>query len=200
MRLRPPAGRAAIGGSAGPAGAGQRQAGGVALHNDGGCAAHRALELADAAVDAEAGDDRGALHPVTAALGVRHVPPVVELDGLPRRGAHLLADDARRALCPRQAAVPVDDGDADDLRAFLLQPELGDRAGGAGVAAGGAGVVAVAEAWPEDGAPQALEARLVQRRLQPGRGADLHALAAAQAEGEERALGCLLYTSPSPRD
>ena len=71
---------------------------------------------------------------------------------------------------------------------FSRQRERRDRARRADLAAGVAGVVAVAEARPEDRRPEALEAGLRQRRLEAGGRADLHALAAAQAAGEEAAF------------
>ena len=89
---------------------------------------------------------------------------------------------------PGQAAVLVDHRDADDLPALLGEREGRDGAGRADLAAGVAGVVAVPEARPEDGRPQALEAGLSERRLQAGRRAHLHALAAAQAVREEPAF------------
>ena len=148
----------------------------------------RALVLADAAADAAARDHLRSREPARAAVGPRDHAVALEHDGLVGHGAHLLADDARRAGGPRQAAVPVDDGDADDLLALRSAGRRRDRPRGADLATGVAGVVAVAEARPQHRRPEPLEARLRQRGLEAGGRAGLHALAAAQAAREEAAF------------
>ena len=90
-------------------------------HDDGGGALERALVLADAAADAALGDDLGARQIVLRAVGARDEAPAAEHDRLVRDGAHLLTDDAGRVRGPGQAAVPVDDGDAEHLLALLAR-------------------------------------------------------------------------------
>jgi len=124
----------------------------------------------------------------TRLAGLLKQPDSGELDGLVGDRAHLLADDARRVLRPRQAAIAVDDGHSQDLLALGGQVELGDGARRAGRAAGAAVVEAVPEPGRKDRRPQSREAGLAQARLQSRGGADLEALATAQTARQKVAL------------
>ena len=71
---------------------------------------------------------------------------------------------------------------------LLLLGDLLDRAGRAHLAAEHARVLAVADARDEDRRPEPLDARLEERRVERVVRAHLHALGAADAALEERAL------------
>src|SRR5258706_4132496 len=163
-------------------------------HVDRGIVHDRALALADAAADAE-------LRPHVRLLqdDLLTVPArdrlLVRADRLRRDGADLLAHDARRLHRPRQAAPLVEERGAEADRALVavgaeaelpLERRLLDRAGRADLGAERAVELAEADREVHHGRPEALEARLRQRRrLEDVRRADVDALVALDAPLEE---------------
>src|SRR5512143_1949240 len=138
---------------------------------------HRTFSLADAASDAEFEvhvrllDDHGLSLPVP-------YPRLFEPDGLFRGGADLLAHDARPSVSPGQAPALVDHGEPDLYLRLFFYRKLFDCSRGADLTAERASVLAVAYARHEHRRPDAFDAGLEQRRLEPIRGADLHAIPA----------------------
>src|SRR5258706_667894 len=167
-------------------------------HVDRGIVHDWALALADAAADAE-------LRPHVRLLqdDLLTVPArdrlLVRADRLRRDGADLLAHDARRLHRPRQAAPLVEERGAEADRALVavgaeaelpLERRLLDRAGRADLGAERAVELAEADREVHHGRPEALEARLRQRRrLEDVRRADVDALVALDAPLEELRLG-----------
>ena len=100
---------------------------------DGGLAAQGTLELAYATADAERLNDGWALEQDGLSAGARRLD-LLQVDRLVRYRACFLADDARDAVCPRQATIAVDGGEADAGVLLLLERQVGDGAGGSGLA------------------------------------------------------------------
>ena len=138
------------------------------------------MVLADAAADAQLSHNPRPLHRHPFPLRVLHLL-LLQPDRFLRHRAHLFADDARPGVGPGDAAILVNVGHADDRLPLLLQRQLGDSPGRTNLAAGVAGVVAVAQARHQHRRPQPFQAGRQQARLQARRGADLEALAAADA-------------------
>lgn len=95
------------------------------------------------------------------------------LQEVTRARADLLADDALGLHGSWQAAAAVDEGHADPQRFLggglagaLGQGQRPDRRGGADVAAEGTELLAVADPRNQDRAPQPLDTRLGEGRLQ----------------------------------
>ena len=161
---------------------------------DGGVLLERAGELAGAAAHAAAGIDARLLEGFGVAGRVDDLG-FLDINGLGRDGTPLLADDAVGGHGPGETAATVVKcgAEADGLAlrtktfhpAFFLGRDLPDCAGGADLRAEHATGLAITDARNQGGRPEAFEAGLVERGMERGVGADLHALAAADAAGEE---------------
>src|SRR4030042_3401793 len=97
----------------------------------------------------------------------------------------LLADDAVGLPRPREAAAPVDVGEAQFHLPLFVERETPDRPGRADLPAERAVVLAIPDSRHEDRAPHPLEPRLEPCRLEAVRDADPHALPAPGAAGGE---------------
>ena len=144
-------------------------------------------------------------HPGPLGLGRQHlsVPDGLEdgadEDGLGAHGAQFLTDQAGPVHGPGQTAAPVHEGRAHAdrplggevaLALLFFQAQRPDGRGGADLAAGDAvgRAAAAADAVVDGRGPQALHAGLQQGGLDDVGGADAHALAAAEAAGQEALL------------
>jgi len=126
--------------------------------DDGGLVVQGTLIFADPAADAELEVYHRLPDPFPSLRGYRlHL---LELDGLVRRGAVLLAHETLDPLGVGDAAVLVDIGEADLGAGLLLLGELPEGAGRAYLPAEGAIVLAVAAVEVEPGGPDSLQARL----------------------------------------
>ena len=157
---------------------------------DGRVLLQRAGVLARAAAHAAAGIDARLLQRLRVARRVDHLR-LLHINGLGRNRAPLFADNAIGGHGPRQAAAAVIECRAQANRlallahahhpAFILGRDLPDGAGGADLRAEHATGLAVADARHQRRRPQSFQPRLIERGMQRNVGADLHALAAADA-------------------
>src|SRR5690606_29268736 len=118
---------------------------------------------------------------------------LLDPNGLRRGRAELLADDAGSLHAPRQTAPVVVEGRTDFHRRdadaeLLLLGDLLDGSRWTDLPAKDARVLAVADPRDEDRRPEALDTSLEHRGVQRVVRADLHALGAADAALQERAL------------
>ena len=111
-----------------------------------------------------------------------------EPDGLGRRGADLFANNAGNVMGKRQAAAPVNHGQADFHRRFLFELQVLDGARGTNLAAQGAAVFAIADFRHKHRRPDAFKAGFQEGRLQAARNANLHAFPTFDAALEKRRL------------
>src|ERR1039458_4650272 len=165
-----------------------------ACHVHSGVLLQRAGVLAGAASHAAAGIDARLLERLGVAGRVDHLG-LLHIDSLGRDRAPLLADDAINSHRPRQAAAAVVKRrpQADRLvlpanpyhPALFLRRDLPDGASGANLRAHNATRLAIADARHQRRRPQSFQAGLIEGGVQRGVGADLHALAAADAAGEK---------------
>lgn len=106
-------------------------------------------------------------------------------NGLLRRGADLLADDAGRRVGEWQAPARVDHGKADSDLCLFLNRQLLDRSGGTYLTAEGAPVFAIADFRNQHGRPDPLQAGIEKSGLKTVGRANLHAFAAFYAPPEK---------------
>ena len=119
----------------------------------------------------------------------------LHVDGLGRDRAPLFADDAIGGHGPGQTTAAVIGRCAQTHRLVLLANadhpallpgrNLPDGSGGANLGTEHATGLAIADARHQSGRPEAFETGLVEAGMERGVGANLHALAAADAPGEE---------------
>jgi hypothetical protein len=145
-----------------------------------------ALVLADPAADAQLKVYHRLPDPSSPFGG--HDLRQLELDGLVRCGAVLLAHDALDPLSIGDTAVLVDIGEADPGTDLLLLGELPEGTGGAYLPAEGAVVLTVARVEVKPGGPYSFQPCLEQGGLEAIGEADLHALAASHAPAQELIL------------
>ena len=161
---------------------------------DGALVLHGARKLTSPTSGALFGIDSRALDGIGNAVGVH------ELDGFKydrfwTRGAPFFADDARSVHGPGKAASSVNEGCAQAggrvlcVSDLLRQRKLHDGSRGAYLPTQSAGGLTVSDFGNENWGPHSFETRLDEGWVKGVVGADTHALAAADAAGQEVLLG-----------